>query len=241
MNTNNALILENVKANWQDKKAIHSLTPFTLLDYPNKTACILWFAGCNMKCDYCYNPEIVFGKGQLSFSEIFSFLKTRRNLLDAVVLSGGECLIHQNIIPFISAIKEMGFLVKIDTNGSKPKILHSLLSQNLIDYVAMDFKGPKEKFEKIAHLDAYSSFKECLKLLVSCHSIPFEIRTTYHSNLLNPADILTMLEDLTANGYSNNFYIQNYRNYQNTIKPLPDSSALHPNDFSPNMTKIIFR
>ena len=92
---------------WHNKKAIHSITPFTLLDFPDKTACILWFSGCNMKCDYCYNPEIVFGKGQVSFSEIFSFLKLRKNLLDAVVLSGGECLIHQNILPLIQTIKEI--------------------------------------------------------------------------------------------------------------------------------------
>jgi len=231
VNTNSELILENVKTNWRDKKAIYSITPFSLLDFPDKTACILWFAGCNMKCDYCYNPEIVFGKGQISFSETFSFLKKRKNLLDAVVLSGGECLIHQNIVPMIKAIKGMGFLVKIDTNGSQPKILESILNQNLIDYVAMDFKGPKEKFEKIAHLNAYRNFKDCLKLLIKNNSIPFEIRTTFHSNLLNKSDIITMQNDLINNGYSNNFYLQNFRNYQNTIKPLPESITLTENEF----------
>lgn len=226
---------------WHNKKAIHSISPFTLLDYPDKTACILWFSGCNMKCDYCYNPEIVFGKGQLSFSEIFSFLNLRKNLLDAVVLSGGECLIHQNILPLIRSIKEMGFLVKIDTNGSKPAILKTLLDENLIDYVAMDFKGPKEKFEKIAHLNAYGSFKESLQLLVENAKVPFEIRTTFHSSLLNKEDILEMIQDLNTANYTNPFYIQNFRNYQNTIAPLPDSKSLKLDTFSQNMTKVMFR
>lgn len=241
MNTNNELILKNVKTNWQNKKAIHSITPFTLLDYPDKTACILWFSGCNMKCDYCYNPEIVFGKGQLSFSEIYLFLNQRKNLLDAVVLSGGECLIHQNIIPFIATLKEMGFLVKIDTNGSKPQILKSLLDNNLVDYVAMDFKGPKEKFIQITHLDAYQKFKECLKLVTQKNSIPFEIRTTFHSSLLNKNDIIKMINVLIENNYTKTFYIQNFRNYQKTIAPLSESIPLSNFDEISNMTKIIFR
>lgn len=226
---------------WHNKKAIHSISPFTLLDYPDKTACILWFSGCNMKCDYCYNPEIVFGKGQLSFSEIFSFLKLRKNLLDAVVLSGGECLMHQNILPLIQTIKAMGFQIKIDTNGSKPLVLKTLLDQNLIDYVAMDFKGPKEKFEKIAHLNAYGSFKESLQLLVENGTIPFEIRTTFHSSLLDKDDILEMIQDLNDTKYNQPFYIQNFRNYQNTITLLPESKPLKTTDFSADMTKIIFR
>lgn len=226
---------------WHNKKVIHSISPFTLLDYPDKTACILWFSGCNMKCDYCYNPEIVFGKGQVSFSEIFSFLKLRKNLLDAVVLSGGECLIHQNILPLVQTIKAMGFKVKIDTNGSKPLVLKTLLEQNLIDYVAMDFKGPKEKFEKIAHLNAYGSFKESLKLLVENGTIPFEIRTTFHSSLLNKEAVLAMIQDLDNSNYTKPFYIQNFRYYQNTIAPLPDSKPLKTTDFATSMTKVIFR
>ena len=120
MNTNNEPTLENVNLDFLNKKAIHSFTPFTLLDYPDKSACILWFAGCNMKCDYCYNPEIVFGKGAFYFSEIISFLKSRSNLLDAVVFSGGECLIHKDIISFIKLVKSLGLLIKVDTNGSQP-------------------------------------------------------------------------------------------------------------------------
>jgi len=240
VNTNNEPTLENVNLDFLNKKAIHSFTPFTLLDYPDKSACILWFAGCNMKCDYCYNPEIVFGKGSFYFSEIVSFLKSRSNLLDAVVFSGGECLIHKDIIPFIKLAKSLGFLVKVDTNGSQPKVLEKLIEEHLIDYVALDFKGTKEKFFAITKSDFYTQFLSCLELL-QASSIPFEVRTTYHSSLLNLEDIVTMQNVLLELGYDKNYYIQNFRNYQNTIAPLPDSQSISEKDIHQNMTKIIFR
>ena len=240
MNTNNEPTLENVNLDFLNKKAIHSFTPFTLLDYPDKSACILWFAGCNMKCDYCYNPEIVFGKGLFYFSEIFSFLKTRRNLLDAVVFSGGECLIHKDIIPIIKLVKSLGFLIKVDTNGSQPKVLEKLIKEQLIDYVALDFKGTKEKFFAITKSDFYSQFLSSFQLL-QLSMVPFEIRTTYHSSLLNPEDIISMQEILLELGYDKTYYLQNFRNYQNTIAPLSDSISIKLNDFSQNFTNLIIR
>jgi pyruvate formate lyase activating enzyme len=123
---------------------IYSITPFTLLDYPQRSACILWFAGCNMRCLYCYNPEIVFGKGSISFEKALQFIKNRVQLLDAVVFSGGECLLHKKAISFITKVKKMGFLIKIDTNGSQPKVLEELIQKELIDYVALDFNATKQ-------------------------------------------------------------------------------------------------
>ena len=240
MNTNNVPILENVTPDFLKKKVVHSYTPFTLLDYPDKSACILWFAGCNMKCDYCYNPEIVFGKGMFSFSEIYSFLKSRKNLLDAVVFSGGECLIHKDIIQFIKLVKNLGFLIKVDTNGSQPKVLEKLIKEQLIDYVALDFKGTKEKFFAITKSDFYSQFLSSFQLL-QLSMVPFEIRTTYHSSLLNPEDIISMQEILLELGYDKTYYLQNFRNYQNTIAPLSESISIKLNDFSQNFTNLIIR
>jgi pyruvate formate lyase activating enzyme len=121
--------------------AVYNITPFTLLDYPDKTACIVWFAGCNMRCVYCYNVDIVRGKGRMSYDEVYGFLDTRRGLLDAVVLSGGECLMHRSIESFIIELKKRNLLVKIDTNGSYPLVLSKLINEQLIDYVALDFKA----------------------------------------------------------------------------------------------------
>src|SRR5690606_32859804 len=126
-------------------KPIYSITPFTLLDYPNHPACILWFAGCNMRCLYCYNPDIVLGKGKLSVDDARNFLKSRQSLLQGVVFSGGECTLHPDLVPLARIAKTMGYQVKIDTNGTKPEVLEKLLNEKLVDYIAMDFKGLGEK------------------------------------------------------------------------------------------------
>ena len=141
-------------------KPISYITPFTLLDYPHKSACILWYVGCNMRCLYCYNPEIVLGKGTISFDEVKQFLQKRKGLLDAVVFSGGECLIHKNIVEHIRELKELGFLIKVDTNGSKPFVLKQLLEENLVDYVALDFKALPKKFENITKSNLFKPFEE---------------------------------------------------------------------------------
>ena len=219
MNTNNELISlkENVNT------PIYSLTPFTLLDYPHKSACILWFAGCNMRCLYCYNPEIVLGKGSFSFEEILSFLQARKNLLDAVVFSGGECLLHKNILPLISEVKKMGFLIKIDTNGSSPNVMQQLLDQNLIDYIALDYKAPKSKFQNITQSNLYDSFEKTLIIILKAN-ISFEVRTTYHSDLLTEEDLKEMILYLESKNYVGNYYIQYFKNNVETLSKLEYSN-----------------
>ncbi|PWA07173.1 anaerobic ribonucleoside-triphosphate reductase activating protein [Flavobacterium psychrotolerans] len=215
MNTNNELILPKESA----AKPIYSLTPFTLLDYPHKSACILWFAGCNMRCLYCYNPEIVLGKGTISFEKVLAFLLTRKNLLDAVVFSGGECLLHKNIQELIASVKKMGFLVKIDTNGSKPKILQELIDQYLIDYVALDFKALPSHFEKITVSELFQPFQKSLHLLLESQ-VPFEVRTTVHSDLICEKEIRLMIDYLENNNYIGDYYLQYFVNGVTTIEKL---------------------
>lgn len=219
MNTNNELILrkENVST------PIYSLTPFTLLDYPHKSACILWFAGCNMRCLYCYNPEIVLGKGSLSFEKILSFLQSRKNLLDAVVFSGGECLLHKKVVSLISEVKKMGFLVKIDTNGSSPEVIYELLQKNLVDYIALDYKATRAKFQSITKSDLYDSFEETFDLILE-NRIPFEVRTTYHSDLLTENDLTAMVQFLESKNYVGNYYIQYFKNNVETLSKLKHSN-----------------
>lgn len=237
MNTNNELILPKESA----ARPIYSLTPFTLLDYPHKSACILWFAGCNMRCLYCYNPEIVFGKGIISFENAMQFLKGRIHLLDAVVFSGGECLLHKKSISFITEVKNMGFLVKIDTNGSQPEVLKELITKELIDYVALDFKAMPEKFEKITQSKLFIPFEKSLLLLLQS-GIPFEVRTTVHSELLNKNDIQQMISYLESIGYTGNYYIQHFVNGATTIEKLGHSfKELENENLSTDKIKVQFR
>lgn len=237
MNTNNELI--SVKANV--RTPIYSLTPFSLLDYPDKMACILWFAGCNMRCLYCYNPEIVYGKGAISFEKIFSFLLSRKNLLDAVVFSGGECMMHKNIIPFVTEIKKLGFLVKIDTNGSSPEVMQKLLFHHLVNYVALDFKAPKSKFKVITKSNLFEPFEKTLDLILKA-KIPFEVRTTYHSDLLNEEDLAEMVHFLETKNYIGNYYVQYFRNNVNTIGKLERSNnKIDCKKLSTPSIKIILR
>lgn len=205
MNTNKEPTSSKINA----VKPIYSVTPFTLIDFPEKTACIVWFTGCNMRCSYCYNPDIVNGKGKLSYDDVLGFLRKRVNLLDGVVLSGGECTIHKSIVEFIRQIKKLGMLVKIDTNGSNPDMLQLLLNEQLIDFVSIDFKAPENKFIDITTVNFYSQFKVCLTLLQQ-FSIPFEVRTTVHSGLLTTDDVKIMSDELHTNSYEGKYFLQEF-------------------------------
>ncbi|HMR18282.1 MAG TPA: anaerobic ribonucleoside-triphosphate reductase activating protein [Sphingobacterium sp.] len=202
-------------------KPIYSITPFTLLDYPNHPACILWFAGCNMRCVYCYNPEIVLGKGKLGITEVTKFLQSRQGLLQAVVFSGGECTIHSAFVPLVQTAKDLGYLVKVDTNGTRPKLLKQLIVEGLIDYVALDFKGLGRQHVSITQSDTFPSFPQSLAVLLEA-TIPFEIRTTWHSALLTLNDIRSMINYLEQYDYQGNYYIQRFFNDVSTLGELPD-------------------
>lgn len=222
MNTNNDYILERAS----HANAIYSVTPFTLLDYPNKTACILWFAGCNMKCIYCYNPDIVFGKGKIDFSEVLLFLQKRKQLLDGVVFSGGECTLHKDIESYIEKIKQMGFAVKIDTNGSSPKVIEQLLQKKLIDYVALDFKATLNKFEQITQSKLFNCFQETLRILNKSNT-SFEVRTTVHSDLHFNSDIQKMIHYLESENYKGTYFLQQFVNNTDTVGKINSSKSIH--------------
>lgn len=201
----------------------------------------MWFAGCNMRCLYCYNPEIVLGKGKMDFDSILSFLKTRKRLLDGVVLSGGECTLSKNIISFIKEIKTMGFAVKIDTNGSNPKVLNSLIHDQLIDYVALDYKSLPHTFKKITQSGLFSPFEESLKLLIQSN-IPFEIRTTFHSSLITETDFVQMIEYLETQNFEGNYYVQHFMNNVPTLSKLNDShKEIRLKNYSTSKIKVVFR
>lgn len=201
---------------------IFSITPFTLLDFPDKTASILWFAGCNMRCGYCYNPEIVKGKGKLGLADVLVFLKKREGLLDGVVLSGGECTLHPGIIDFAREIKALGMQIKLDTNGSRPDVLAKMMSQNLLDYVALDFKSLPGSFQKITRSSFFDQFEKSLKLLLA-NNIPMEVRTTVHSSQINGDELAEMKDFLAARGYKGQYYLQHFVNQTKTLENMGPS------------------
>lgn len=204
-------------------KSIYGITPFTLLDYPKHPACIIWFAGCNMRCLYCYNPDIVLGKGKLSVEDAQNFLTSRQSLLQGVVFSGGECTLHHDLIRLARIAKSMGYRIKIDTNGTKPHVLAELWQEKLVDYIAMDFKGIGTKYREITLSNTFDTFATSLTLLQQTE-IPFEIRTTWHADLLSREDLRAMISYLEYHGYQGDYFIQYFKNDVRTLSPLPYAS-----------------
>lgn len=197
-------------------KPIHSITKFTTLDYPKHLACIFWFAKCNMACPYCYNPHIVKGNGILSIDEALSFLKNRIGRLDSVVLSGGECTLYPHLEELCKNIKALGYKIKIDTNGTNPPLLKTLIDNSLIDYIALDYKAPSYKFQTMTQNRDFESFSVTLDYLIGNH-FPFEVRTTLHNELLDFNDIEAIMRDLHKRGYTNTYYLQNYLHVEETL------------------------
>lgn len=223
-----------------NSRVIYDITKFTHLDYPDHLACIVWFSGCNMRCDYCYNRDIVFAKdGDFSYRDVLEFLKSRVNLLDAVVLSGGEATSHE-LLEFCKEIKELGFLIKLDTNGTNYSCVEELLALKLIDYVALDYKAPKEKFTQITHSNRYNEFSKTLDLLIGS-SIEFEVRTTLHNDLLDVDDVNKIIKELKSRGYKNSYYIQSFLDTGSNIANLEKPTSSFDKKMLSNDVKTIWR
>lgn len=160
---------------------IHGLQKMTLLDFPGHIACTVFLGGCDFRCPFCHNFELVDGSMPpvLDESEFFGFLGKRKGLLDGIAITGGEPLMRPDIEGFIKRIKDMGFLIKLDTNGFHPDALHNLLSEGLIDYVAMDIKNSFEKYGKTTGIDSIdiSPVKESI-LHIMKEAKDYEFRTT---------------------------------------------------------------
>lgn len=152
----------------------------TLLDYPTKVAAIVFTQGCNFRCGYCHNPELLDYNKNTNFlpEDILNFLKTRLGKLDGIVITGGEPTLQTGLYDFIKKIKHLDFAVKLDTNGTNPKILEKLLNENLVDYIAMDIKAPIEKYSEITGINVNTNnIKTSVNLIIKS-SIEYEFRTT---------------------------------------------------------------
>lgn len=201
---------------------IKGLQKLTLLDYPEKMACTVFLAGCNFRCPFCHNASLVtnIDDDYISEEEFFSFLNKRKGILNGVCITGGEPTLYPDLEDFITKIKDLGFSVKLDTNGYNPDILIDLVNKGLIDYVAMDIKNSKEKYAKTAGLPSLdiTRIEKSVQFLLS-GAVPYEFRTTIVKELHNEEDMKSISRwiekadryflqsfqdsgDLIENGYS---------------------------------------
>ena len=195
---------------------ILGMEKLSLVDYPNNVCAVLFTSGCNFRCPFCHNSGIVMEDFKpLNNIEIFDFLKERRKFLDGVCVSGGEPTLQPDLVDFIRKIKELGFKVKLDTNGTNPKVLEELLALKLIDYVAMDIKNSFEKYPLTTATEnvIIKDIKESIEILKK-NNIDYEFRTTLIKEFHTEEEIHKISEILKG---AKRLYLQRYISSDNCI------------------------
>lgn len=175
---------------------IVGLQRLSLLDFPGEIACTVFLGGCNLRCPFCHNASLVLPDretDEISEEELFSFLDSRRGKLTGVCISGGEPTLHTQLCDLIKRIKEQGLRVKLDTNGTNPGMLKYLVSEGLVDYVAMDIKSSREGYSAAVGIDGFdtSRIEESAAYLMSC-GIDFEFRTTVTRELHGESEMVSI-------------------------------------------------
>ncbi|MBQ3310930.1 anaerobic ribonucleoside-triphosphate reductase activating protein [bacterium] len=180
----------------------------SLIDFPQKIACIVFTNGCNFKCGYCHNPELFTNKEPaLSVPDFFAYLNTRKNKLDGVVITGGEPTLQKDLQTFIQKIKDLDFCVKLDTNGTNPNVIEKLLKSNLLDYIAMDIKAPLSKYKSVTNVDYDVSKIEKSIDLIKNSDIDYEFRTTVIKSQLSIEDFKQIGEEIKG---AKAYYLQEF-------------------------------
>ncbi len=196
---------------------IAGLQKTTLLDYPQKVACTIFLSGCNFRCPFCQNSEILTGSGgeNIPEEELFAFLERRRGILDGVCVSGGEPLLG-DVAPLLERIKGLGYSVKIDTNGAFPEKLKELYGRGLIDFVAMDIKNSPQKYEKTAGARVdIGKIKESAAFLMES-GVGYEFRTTVVKQLHAGEDFVRIGQWLRG---AKAYFLQTFRDTKTVLRP----------------------
>lgn len=180
---------------------IRGLVPFTLVDYPEHLACVVFTGHCNFRCPFCHNPCLIFdpeSQPEISRAAFADFLKKRNGKLDGVVISGGEATLQSDLADFCREIHEYGYSVKLDTNGSRPDIVEALLKQKLVDALGIDFKAPAAKYQELTgSADAGIAGKVVHAIQAALNAgVDLDVRTTVHRRLLEEEDLRTMRKEL---------------------------------------------
>ncbi|MBR5314004.1 MAG: anaerobic ribonucleoside-triphosphate reductase activating protein [Clostridia bacterium] len=188
----------------------------SFVDYPKIVSCVVFTPGCNMRCSYCHNKHILSGNiPEVDELAVLDYLRKRVGVISGVVVSGGEPTLQNDLERFVTVVKNMGYKIKLDTNGTNPEVLKSLCEKGLVDYIAMDLKAPIEKYSEICCADIdVSKVKESIEYLQS-NGIAHEFRTTFCPELTTE-DILLISEKLAKNS---DFYLQQYRQVDGGMLP----------------------
>ena len=214
---------------------IKGLQKLTLLDFPERMACTVFTFGCNLRCPFCHNASLVLSERAddtlISEEEFFSFLQKRRGILEGVCVTGGEPTLQPDLPAFIRRIRDLGFAVKLDTNGARPATLKALLDEGILDYVAMDVKNSLSKYPETVGIPALDTtpFEESMDLLMEGR-IPFEFRTTLVNGLHTPESVAEMGARLAGD---ERFFLQTFEDSGDLI--AGEESALAA--FTPDETR----
>jgi pyruvate formate lyase activating enzyme len=199
---------------------IGGLEKLSLIDFPGYLSAIVFTKSCNFRCHFCYNPMLVFAEGEnelrnidegpslIPEKDLLLFLKERIGKLEGLVISGGEPTLQPDLKEFIIKVKDLGYKVKLDTNGSNPEKLLDLINSKLLDYVAMDIKSPIEDYEKVVNVKVdKDKIKESIKILIN-GKVPYEFRTTLVPSLFEDGDIEKMAKDIAG---AQKWYLQKFK------------------------------
>lgn len=204
---------------------IAGLQKTTLLDFPGKMAAIVFTGGCNFACPYCHNSELISWGDDvplMSEDDVFAYLNKRKNVLEGLVISGGEPTLQKDLEDFIRRVRDLGYLIKLDTNGTTPKVLMDLCGKGLIDYVAMDVKASDDLCARacgLAKLDAtaremlQANMKKSREFLLS-GSVAYEFRTTLVQGLHTAEDVEKIAEQIRG---ASAYFLQNYRESETVL------------------------
>lgn len=215
---------------------ISGFTKLTLIDYPKKVACIIFTQGCNYNCGFCHNSGLIKcqNKNLINEDEIFAYLEKRKKIIEGVVISGGEPTIQKDLISFIKKIKRMGFLIKLDTNGSNPDVVRKILDAKLVDYIAMDIKNIFDEYNPIVNLKKVNidKIKESIDLIKNS-SVDHEFRTTIMRNYHDVNKITQICEYL---GKDQKYFLQNF---EDNSEVLDKNLVSFTNDMLSNIQNIL--
>lgn len=201
----------------------------SLLDYPDQISAIVWTIGCNFKCPFCYNKNLVDGNVELiPEEEVLSFLKKRKGMLEALSISGGEPFLQKDIADFTAKVKKLGYLVKIDTNGTFPEKLEELIDNKLVDYIAMDVKAPKDKYNTLAGVKVDISNIEKSIDIIKNNASDYEFKTTFVPDLLKKEDIIKIAKWLEG---SETYFLQQFKANTPLISSALEKITPYPKEY----------